>query len=138
MIGRNVYTTSVCVSSRWPGGLRAVRLPAGSCDSGTAYCTYFQKNHNSAWLYPQRIIYKRLHKCRACLGTGHPFPLIPPSPIHLFFFGGREGVEVRGIPNICGAEVRLTSPGGRSQPGHRNFPRSSLRLVISEKTKETP
>ena len=31
MIGRNVCTTSVCVSLQWSGGLCAVQLPAGSC-----------------------------------------------------------------------------------------------------------
>ena len=30
MNGRHVYTTAVCASLRWPGGLRVVRLPAGS------------------------------------------------------------------------------------------------------------
>ena len=30
MNGRHVHTTAVCVSLRWSGGLRVVRLPAGS------------------------------------------------------------------------------------------------------------
>ena len=30
MNGRHNHTTAVCVSSRWSGGLRMVRLPAGS------------------------------------------------------------------------------------------------------------
>ena len=30
MNGRDVHTTSVCVSLRWSGGLRVVRLPVGS------------------------------------------------------------------------------------------------------------
>ena len=30
MNGRHVHTTSVCISLRWSGGLRVVRLPAGS------------------------------------------------------------------------------------------------------------
>ena len=42
MYGRHARTTSVCVSLRWSGGLRVVRLPAGSWH--LVYSTGFKKS----------------------------------------------------------------------------------------------
>ena len=73
MSGRHDHTTAICVSLRWPGGLRVVRLPAGTCMACILLRSSAVRVHDSQ-------AYRKMDMTRELIGRIMGLREIPVTP----------------------------------------------------------